>query len=113
MNKAYVNVTITNSVDSIHETKIQINNNTEAVTTVTVTTVTEKPANETSSNSTTISSGSTDNAEEKSGNPGLTAFIVILVIAIVIGGIFYYRRWKSKQNERIPLTNGPSMSSLQ
>jgi len=113
VNKAYVNVTITNSVDSIHEEKIQINNNTEAVTTVTVTTVTEKPANETSSNSTTISSESTNNTEEKSGNPGLTAFIVILVIAIVIGGIFYYRRWKSKQNERIPLTNGPSMSSLQ
>ena len=73
---------------------------------------TDKPENEINSNNTT-DSGSTENGGSTEGKPGITALVVIVVIIVAIGGIFYYRRWKSRQNERIPLTNGPSMSSLQ
>ena len=108
-------INITNSVGSISEDKIQMNKKTETTTTPSGNEGTDKPNNETNSNNTT-DSGSTENGgstDGRVGNPGITALVVIVVIIVAIGGIFYYRRWKSRQNERIPLTNGPSMSSLQ
>jgi len=49
--------------------------------------------------------------EDEGGNAGLTAVIVILVILGVLGGVWYYRKRKSSQVERLPLS-GQSMSSL-
>jgi len=112
---AMASINITNSVGSISEDKIQMNKKIETTTTPSGNEGTDKPDNETNSNNTT-DSGSTENGgstEGRVGNPGITALVVIVVIIVAIGGIFYYRRWKSRQNERIPLTNGPSMSSLQ
>jgi len=53
-----------------------------------------------------------DNDEkDEGGNAGLTAVIVILVIVGVLGGVWYYKKRKSSQVERQPLSS-QSMSSL-
>ena len=49
---------------------------------------------------------------EKKNMVGVAVMVVLLLLAIVTGGVLYYRR-RHNQIEREPLTNGPSMSSLQ
>ena len=49
---------------------------------------------------------------EKKNMVGVAVMVVFLLLAIVTGGVLYYRK-RHNQIEREPLTNGPSMSSLQ
>ena len=48
---------------------------------------------------------------EKKNLVGVAVMVVLLVLALVTGGILFYRR-RLAQEEREPLTNGPSMSTL-
>ena len=60
--------------------------------------------------------GSDDTEEypvlEKRNLAGLVFFVVLILLAAITGLVIYLRR-KRLETEREPLTNGPSMSSLQ
>ena len=49
---------------------------------------------------------------EKKNLAGLIFFIVLILLAAVTGLVIYLRRRRG-ETEREPLTNGPSMTSLQ
>ena len=60
--------------------------------------------------------GSDDTKEylvlEKRNLAGLVFFVILILLAAITGLVIYLRR-KRLETEREPLTNGPSMSSLQ
>ena len=49
---------------------------------------------------------------EKRNLAGLVFFVILILLAAVTGLVIYLRR-KRLETEREPLTNGPSMTSLQ
>ena len=49
---------------------------------------------------------------EKRNLAGLVFFVILILLAAITGLVIYLRR-KRLETEREPLTNGPSMTSLQ
>ena len=54
--------------------------------------------------------------DQEENNEGLGAGAIIAIVFVIIGlivGIFLFYKRKTNMNERLPLNNMPSMSSLQ
>ena len=80
---------------------------TEAESTVKTTT---EVKNETSSVSPEVLEE--DNADDEGLGAGAIVAIVIVILGVIVGLFLFYKR-KRNMNERLPLNNIPSMSSLQ